>query len=551
MPQLYPSREERWVSCESFTFINQNYRTTMEEIKRATDLFLRDGITQFYNHGYFYSPEKEMAPSRDLIYMNRISHVNTWWPWYRGLADYQARAAFLCRQGRAEADVLVYSPTPTLWSERAEFPVKHVRDLPFGPLPKTLVANGYDFDCVNDDLLLNHAKVEGGKLVINDYNYSVLVLPRAFCLAPETLEKLAAFVESGGTAIALARLPEITPGLANHEKRDAALQKLRADCSPKKVARKPSARAQRIFPRMSRDSNTSRNGRPAPWSGSPPRPCRPPGRDSSTPCAPASPPTSKSRASRKATASPSATPAWAVWRSGSSPTSARTRSTPTSRSTAPARSSPQAWDALTGAITSAPGHRASPDGRLVLPVSMKPWASRFYLLAPAGSGDAPAAKNAAKAVATLKLNGPWKVEFKGLGGFNKQQTLDTLADWTTLPDLKNFSGNGTYACTFEISNLKSQLLLDLGTVHEVASVRINGQDAGKVWMQPYRIDVSKFIKPGKNTLEITVANSMWRIFAGLEQPTPIPAELRAHYGEKELPQYNAWEKFLQQRQREP
>ncbi|MFA7369480.1 MAG: glycosyl hydrolase, partial [Kiritimatiellales bacterium] len=52
---LYPSEGRKWVSCEAFTFINEKYRTTMEEIKRGTDLFLRDGITQFYNHGYFYT----------------------------------------------------------------------------------------------------------------------------------------------------------------------------------------------------------------------------------------------------------------------------------------------------------------------------------------------------------------------------------------------------------------------------------------------------------------------------------------------------------------
>ncbi|MFA6174846.1 MAG: glycosyl hydrolase, partial [Kiritimatiellales bacterium] len=224
---LYPSEGRKWVSCEAFTFINEKYRTTMEEIKRGTDLFLRDGITQFYNHGYFYTPEKELAPSRDLLWMNRISHVNIWWPWYRGLADYQARAAFLSRQGRPECAVLVYAPYPTLWSERAEYPVSHVRDLPFGPLPKILVANGYDFDCVNDDLLLNHAQIKDGKIVINGFDYSVLILPRTMTLAPETLEKVAAFVKSGGTVMALHNLPERSAGLVNHEANDARLAGLR------------------------------------------------------------------------------------------------------------------------------------------------------------------------------------------------------------------------------------------------------------------------------------------------------------------------------------
>jgi len=58
------------------------------------------------------------------------------------------------------------------------------------------------------------------------------------------------------------------------------------------------------------------------------------------------------------------------------------------------------------------------------------------------------------------------------------------------------------------------------------------------------------VKPGKNALEVTVANSMWNYCAGLKEPTPIPQELRAHYGEKERPGYNAWRNFLRWRQRQ-
>jgi len=546
---LYPSKEKRWVSSEAFTFINQNYRATMEEIKRATDLFLRDGITQFYNHGYYASPEKEIAPSRDLIYMNRISHVNTWWPWYRGLADYQARAAFLSRQGRAEADVLVYSPMPTLWSERAEYPCGHVRDVPFGLLPKILVANGYDFDCVNDDLLLNHAKVERGKLVINGYDYSVLVLPRAICLAPETLERISSFIEQGGTVLALARLPEYSLGMAGREKRDDALRKLRARLFAEKGGNKTTGNGMSaFFPDIEGLQYLEK------WS---------PGAKEWEPTPPLSPSWKGFIATLRSRLTPDFEIAGQpqsdgltfrhtrvggveVWfLTNLSPNPVRAEVTLNS----PAKLVPQAWDALTGAITAAPGQRTTPDGRMVLPVSLDPWASRFYLLVPDGVPPATAPPTPALS-SSFTLNGPWQVRFDGLGGARKDLTLETLADWTTLPDLKNFSGNATYTCAFEISDLKSQTILDLGVVHEVAAVTINGRDAGKLWMQPYRTDISKLVKPGKNTLEITVANSMWNYCVGLKEPTPIPQELRAHYGETVRPGYHAWRNFLRWRQRE-
>ena len=49
-------------------------------------------------------------------------------------------------------------------------------------------------------------------------------------------------------------------------------------------------------------------------------------------------------------------------------------------------------------------------------------------------------------------------------------------------------------------------------------------------MEPYRLDVTGLLHPGKNHLEIHVANLAWNFAASLQQPTPIPADLVEHYG---------------------
>lgn len=46
------------------------------------------------------------------------------------------------------------------------------------------------------------------------------------------------------------------------------------------------------------------------------------------------------------------------------------------------------------------------------------------------------------------------------------------------------------------------------TVHEVARVRLNGEDLGVVWCAPWQVDISDTVKEGTNTLEIEVAN-LW------------------------------------------
>ncbi len=80
----------------------------------------------------------------------------TTWP------QYVARCCFLLRQGRPVADVLIYSPQATVWSQRAIWESTR-RVMPYGNLAKTLVANGYDFDIVNDDLLQHRAKFRNGQ----------------------------------------------------------------------------------------------------------------------------------------------------------------------------------------------------------------------------------------------------------------------------------------------------------------------------------------------------------------------------------------------------
>ena len=55
---------------------------------------------------------------------------------------------------------------------------------------------------------------------------------------------------------------------------------------------------------------------------------------------------------------------------------------------------------------------------------------------------------------------------------------------------------------------KSKVYLDLGEVHEVAAVRLNGQDLGVLWTKPFRVEVTRALKPGANQLEIDVVN-LW------------------------------------------
>lgn len=50
------------------------------------------------------------------------------------------------------------------------------------------------------------------------------------------------------------------------------------------------------------------------------------------------------------------------------------------------------------------------------------------------------------------------------------------------------------------------MILSLGKVANIARVSINGKLVGNVWCKPWHIDITAFVRNGKNQLEIEVAN---------------------------------------------
>ncbi|HPS54622.1 MAG TPA: hypothetical protein PLP05_03405, partial [Sedimentisphaerales bacterium] len=75
--------------------------------------------------------------------------------------------------------------------------------------------------------------------------------------------------------------------------------------------------------------------------------------------------------------------------------------------------------------------------------------------------------------------------------------------------IKHFSGTAVYRNTFEFQpNEKQQdIFIDLGNVANLAEVTLNGQSLGFLWKPPFRINITKAIKPGTNTLEIAVSTT--------------------------------------------
>jgi hypothetical protein len=50
------------------------------------------------------------------------------------------------------------------------------------------------------------------------------------------------------------------------------------------------------------------------------------------------------------------------------------------------------------------------------------------------------------------------------------------------------------------------VFLDLGTVRELAAVKLNGKSLGTLWSPPFRVDITDALQPVENHLEVEVVN---------------------------------------------
>jgi len=182
---------------------------------------------------------------------------------------------------------------------------------------------------------------------------------------------------------------------------------------------------------------------------------------------------------------------------------------------------PELWNPVSGERRLLPQYQ-SENKQTTISLQFEPLQS-FFVVFPrsdlSGSSKSMAgAGNFPKATSVATLEGSWKVSFDPKWGGPKEVTFDALQDWTRRKEegIKYYSGIATYRRTFDSTHGSGvggqesgrRLYLDLGTVHEIARVRLNGKDLGVVWCAPWRIDISTALKAGKNDLEIKVAN-LW------------------------------------------
>jgi hypothetical protein len=186
-----------------------------------------------------------------------------------------------------------------------------------------------------------------------------------------------------------------------------------------------------------------------------------------------------------------------------------------------AAGNPELWNPVTGERRPLLQFERK-EGTTTIPMEFDAFQSYFVVFS--GKGHAPAlanGKNFPELMPVQEISGSWEVAFDPKWGGPEKVTFDTLQDWTKRSEsgIKYYSGIATYRNSFQVSELpKGTAYLNLGTVQDMARVKLNGKDLGVVWCAPWRIEVTGAIKAGNNQLEIEVVNRWPNRMIGDKQP---------------------------------
>ncbi len=554
------------VTVEAYTYLHwEPCRATLEELKIASDVFLRTGANKFYNHGYTCSPERDIAPSRRFGAEIVISHPNVWWRYYRLLSDYVARCCYMLRQGRFAADVAVYSPLANQWTLDVRNARKWTRGFDWGSLGRLLVANGYDFDLINDDVLLNHARLDGGVLRVRDLEYRVLLLPNIRAMPLESLERVREYVRGGGVAIALERVPECSVGLADHERKDKSVRAI-AD----EMFDAPVWRSNPTAPRDYGKGKTYHihcvidRSDVLEWHASALDPFVNTLRRHVTPDFGIDFARQGFRENDGLTFVHRRLPDGDVYfvtniqdRSVDMPVAFRVTGRP-----------PSEWNPYNGQVARLWEYQEQGDVTRIR-LRLAPYEStmlvfddvpdrahvthgtfdevlrvderRVEALARRNGvhtltlADGTTARTVVDGVpAPYRVAGDWRLVPEGKEFPRMATACSRLRSWTDDPRTRHFSGTGRYEINFDLPASyvadDLRLRLSVGEVGNIADVTLNGRHAGTCWMRGQCLDVTGVARAGTNALVIEVTNTLINRVSGLKELPPVPEHLRPRYG---------------------
>ncbi len=457
---------KRLVAAEGFTTIGPHWQETIwDNLKPSFDKAACEGLNLLVWHAFVCSPAEMGMPGIQYFAGTHFNPNTTWWAKSGPFLSYVNRCQHMLQQGLHVADVCYYygDHVPNFTQLRGSDPAK--------------VGAGYDYDVITEEAILTRLSVKDGRLVLPDgMSYRMLVLADQPAISLPVMRKVRELVEAGATIVGAK--PAAASGLSRQPAADAEVKRIAdATWTP--------ANADRVM---------------------------------------------AGKTAREALAAVGAAPDF-TFESGAADAAidyvhrrdgdaeiyfVANRSKRPEAIRASFRvdgKAPELWDAVSGARRFAAAYERAA-GRTIVPLDLPPCGSTFVVFRASAADHAPTASaNSPVLTPRHELAGPWTVAFDPKWGGPASAAFEKLVSWTARPEpgIRFYSGTATYRQTFDLppnfgETEGRSLSIDLGNVHELAEVRLNGKSLGVVWSLPFRVDVAGLLKPAGNELEVEVVN---------------------------------------------
>ncbi len=465
------------VAAESFTTFGNAWAFSPERLKPTADLEMASGLNSFVIHSSVHQPSDDKIPGLSLgPYGQWFNRHETWAEQAKVWTSYLARSSYMLQQGKFVADIIYY------YGEDNNITALFGTKLPDVP-------EGYDFDFVNADALLNVLSVNNKQIITSGgMRYKVLALdPNSVHMTLKVIKKIRDLVKAG--AVVVGPKPTGTPSLSDDKTEYNTIvnelwgagNSVKTTGNGKVFTGKSIQQvleALKIIPDFEYTKPKSN--------------------------------TELFYVHRKLAAQEF------YWVSN--------RNDRVENVDATFRisgKSVEIWHPETGKVEQA--SYTFVNGCTKVPLHLEANDAVFVVFR----------ENTDKTVRTIPqpretklaaIEGNWNLNFQKGRGAPADISVDKLGSWTDNADagIKYFSGTGTYSKMISVSaswfKKDAHLWIDLGEVKNLAEVIVNGKSIGIVWKKPFRIDVTGVLKPGENSLRIAVTNLWVNRIIGDQQP---------------------------------
>jgi len=533
---------KRFVAAEGPTSIGPQWERPPKELKGNIDRIFCSGVNRIVWHTFTSSPKEFGIPGNEYFAGTHLNPNVTWWRQAKDFISYLDRCTYLLQQGLFAADVLCYygDDVPNFVFLKEDFP-----ELKYG----------YDWDKCSKDVILNRLSFDGEKIVLPDgMSYRVLVLPNEKSIDLNVMKKVESLVNSGMTVIS--PRPLETTGLSGFPESDGELklitERLWGKIDGKNITENKVGKGRVICGQNINDVLAGMKVKPDFGFKSNQEK------------------TALDYIHRSTNTEDIYFVANRFARKGIDDfefrylTGLPDRYEQVECAFRVSGKIPQLWDPITGEKTEVLTYREE-NGQTIVPLHLAPEGSVFvvfkeaqaerhitgitkenkslfpdnqfetketpyiYPVRKAGKistsifvpGDYKLTWSdgkcdaffAEKPLNDLELSGKWDLHFDPMWGGPDHIEINELKSWIKFdePGIKYYSGTALYTKSFTLKAKETegrQIILDLGNVLEMASVKINGHQMPVIWSAPFCFDIGSFVRTGTNKLEIEVVN-MW------------------------------------------